>query len=198
MTVMSQAEFSRAHNVSRKTVTQWKEQGRLVFQGDSVDVEKSDAKLADAKLGRFRPVPKSAPLPESAQVKRVTSGPENEVIPPGSIENIEAFLSNLLNGQFATQAEAERVKENALAGLRGLELRTKAGSMIDIETAQTVLFEVSRSNRDAWMNWPVQVGPLIAAELDLPADRVTEILTRHVHQHLADLGEPDAQLGGEG
>ena len=40
--LVNQTEFARLHNVSRKTVTKWKSQRWLVFEGDLVDVEKSN------------------------------------------------------------------------------------------------------------------------------------------------------------
>ena len=46
MALMKQAEFSVRHGVSRKTVTQWKKRGWLVFEGDLVDVVASDAMIA--------------------------------------------------------------------------------------------------------------------------------------------------------
>ena len=62
---------------------------------------------------------------------------------------------------------------------------------MELALAEAVFFELTRSYRDAWSNWPVRIGPLLAAELGLEADRVTEALTAHVHTHLADLGEPE-------
>jgi hypothetical protein len=45
MTLLSQAEYGRRIGVSRASISQWKKAGRLVLQGDQVDVEASDAKL---------------------------------------------------------------------------------------------------------------------------------------------------------
>src|SRR6202012_798930 len=42
---MNQSEFAVLHGVSRKTVTKWKERGWLVFAGDEVDVDASNALL---------------------------------------------------------------------------------------------------------------------------------------------------------
>ncbi|PRG51124.1 hypothetical protein C6T62_00135, partial [Burkholderia multivorans] len=42
---MKQSEFAALHGVSRKTVTTWKKRGWLVFSGDEVDVEASNALL---------------------------------------------------------------------------------------------------------------------------------------------------------
>ena len=52
--IVSQAEFARQHGVTRKTVTKWKAEGRLVLVGGEVDVAATDARLLDAGLGKFR------------------------------------------------------------------------------------------------------------------------------------------------
>lgn len=31
----------------------------------------------------------------------------------------------------------------------------------------------------------------MAADLDIPADRMTEVLIEHVHKHISRLGEPE-------
>jgi len=93
--------------------------------------------------------------------------------------------------------EAERIKENYLALLKKLEFEQKDGSLVDMALAERVLFEGARAQRDAWLNWPARVGPLVAADLGLEADRVTEALTEHVHKHIAQLGEPDVHFTGE-
>ena len=43
---MNQSEFAALHSVSRKTVTKWKERGWLVFEGNSLDVDASNALIA--------------------------------------------------------------------------------------------------------------------------------------------------------
>ncbi|MGF6664834.1 hypothetical protein QF000_006502 [Paraburkholderia atlantica] len=45
MTLVSLAEYARRVGKTRAAVTQWKKAGRLVLQGDKVDVEASDARL---------------------------------------------------------------------------------------------------------------------------------------------------------
>ena len=45
----TQAEFARAADVSRKTITVWKSRGSLVLQGDMIDVEKTLAHLRHYK-----------------------------------------------------------------------------------------------------------------------------------------------------
>lgn len=93
--------------------------------------------------------------------------------------------------------QALQNKENYLALLRQLEFEQKSGELIELSMAERVLFEGARAQRDAWLNWPARVGAMIAADLGLEADRVTEILTTHVHKHIEQLGEPDVDFGGE-
>lgn len=110
--------------------------------------------------------------------------------------NPEDFIAEVLAGRFKLIGDAERVKENALAAKNLLAARKEAGDVVDIETAEAVLFEAARSTRDAWINFPARVGPLLAAELGVDADRAVEALTAHVQQQLQDLGEPDPDFSG--
>ena len=61
MEAVTQTAFARTHAVSKKTVTIWKRQGRIVMVGALVDAVASDALLEGSGHGRFRRSP--APLP---------------------------------------------------------------------------------------------------------------------------------------
>lgn len=111
-------------------------------------------------------------------------------------ERAERLLQSGAVGMLPYAAALEK-KENYLALLRELEYEEKSGQKVDLEVAERELFTAARASRDAWLNWPAHVGPLIAADLGLEADKVTEVLTAHVHKHVEQLGEPDAQFKGE-
>lgn len=113
-------------------------------------------------------------------------------------EFLDDFIAKLLSGSFATLSDAERVKENALALKHLLDARRKAGELVDVETAKGVVFEAARSARDAWLNFPSRVGPLMAADLGVEPEPLIEALTAHVHQQLADLGEPELSFAADG
>ena len=66
-----------------------------------------------------------------------------------------------------------------------------------MDRAAAILFEASRAARDAWMRFPTRIGPLLAADLNVDADRVVEALTIHVQDQLEELGEPDADFAGQ-
>lgn len=200
-TFETQADFARRHGVSRPAVGKWKAQGFLVFQGDKIDVRASDANLRGANLGRFG---KAAEAETGALTgdDGLQPGLQADADAPVCSEGAESgealdydaaahFLQRLMNGQFVSIAVAGQVKENALAGVRVLEFLKNSGTQIDLEVARNAFFEQARSFRDALLNWPSDIGPRLAAELDRPADTVTGALTRYVHTLLTDLGEPD-------
>jgi hypothetical protein len=186
---VSEAEFARRYGVSRPTVTRWKRAGHLKIIAGKVDVEISDALLHAAGLGEKHQssaaaVDASLPAPPVGQQR-------DDPAPPPEPDQAENFLAALLSGNYGTRHEAERIKENALAGLRTLELQRRAGSLIELEAATTAFFECARATRDALTAWPGEVGPLLAADLDVPADRMTELLATHVRKLLAGLAGPD-------
>lgn len=130
-----------------------------------------------------------------ASVRRVVR-PKAEVseapaASPLDLDQADAFIRKVLAGEYASQAEADRIKANALALKHVIAAREQAGNSVSLADAERAMFEAGRAQRDAWLNWPSRVGPLIAAELEIEVDRLTPVLSEHVHQHLADLGEPE-------
>ncbi|WP_419808377.1 hypothetical protein [Sphingomonas sp.] len=199
--LVSVREFARLDGCDDKLVRRAIKAGKLRVSDDG----KVDAALAGSGWRRqnrraadsadIREV--SAPSVRTA-VRRKKSAPTAEEVAAAEgelfAEEIEGFLDNVLAGTYADTATAERVKENALAAKHLLAARRDAGHLVEIEQAEAVLFETQRAQRDAWMNFPTRIGPLLAAELEVDADKVVEALTAHVHQQLADLGEPEADF----
>ena len=134
----------------------------------------------------------------AAPAKKPVSTPPK--LPSSAASDDDSLAAEALNllkteGAVLDYAEALRVKENYLAMLRQLEFEQKSGALIELTAAQSILFEAFRAQRDAWLNWPVRIGPMLAAELGIEeADRVTEALTAHVHKQLSDLGEPEVNF----
>lgn len=231
MTCVSQSEFARMCGVSRQAVMKWKLAGRLVLQGNQVDVEATDEHMqkyheggsplrrqaldaVDTRLTKTEAVDKggrklSTMLPAlstdapRAQSRRgdqpaARSGqpasPTGIEIKPG--ESVDEAASRLV-GEIDLEMsfdEARRIKEVYLALLNRLEFEQKSGALIELDLASSILFEEFRAQRDAWLNWPTRVAPLLAAELGIEADRLTGILTAHVHKQIAQLGEPEANF----
>lgn len=183
---INQAGYAKLHNVSRKTVTQWKSRGWLVFDGDLIDVVASNDRLK-----RYR----------SAGVTSVTGTVTQEVTgnTPKEIEDGESAAEAAtriisISGADMDMDEAKRVKENYLALLNQLDYEQKSKALIPIVDAQNVLFSEFRAQRDAWLNWPLRIGPMMAADLDLPSDKIVEVLTKYVHEHISALGDPESNF----
>lgn len=177
--VITKSELARRNGISKPRITQ------LILRGLPV---REDGKIDAAAAGKWLTDHRKAVKPLAPEGKPLTLDEAVET------DSLYSFLTNLMNGSYATQAEADRVKANALAGLRALELLRRTGAVVEMEVAERALFEVSRAVRDSWLNWPSRIGPMMAADLGLPPDKVVEALTRHVHEQLTEIGEPQADF----
>lgn len=188
---MNQSDFARLHGVSRKTVTMWKSRGWLIMSGDDIDVSASNAQLEKYRktINRTGKENKVVPIKKNS----MPSPSQEEEVDEGGDPSLESIARELLleNGAELSLDEARRIKENYLALLTKLEFRQKDGQLIEMTIAEEVLFNAFRQQRDAWLNWPSRAAPLMAADLGVPADRMTEVLIEHVHKHISVLGEPE-------
>lgn len=182
--LVSVREFARLDGCDEKLVRNAVKAGKL-----PVSVEgKLDSALAGSDWRR-----RNRRAAEGADKAKKSAAPRE--LDDSELGDVD-FIAEVLAGRFQLTGTAERVKENALAANRLLATRKAAGDLVDLEVAEAVLFEQARQFRDAWQNWPVRVGPLIAAELGVPADPVVEALAKYVTELLNDLGEPDPDFVG--
>jgi hypothetical protein len=206
MTTVNQAAFAAMHGVSRPSITKWKNRGWLAFAGDLIDVEASNALL---KKHRATPAKKTSKSVTSAlqgnkqgnkQGNALGNKGPNITIAMRDGETTEQAASRLADMAIdeMTIDDARLKKEIYLGLLNQLEYEQRSGKLIDLDTAEAVFFEEFRAQRDAWLNWPIRVGPLLAAELGLEADKVTEALNGHVYKHISSLGEPDPTFDEQG
>ena len=150
------------------------------MDGDLIDVEASDAALKKNRDGKD-------PRATNAKKKK-TPAASND----GGTEIEKAAQQIILTeGATLSREEAARVRENYMALLAKLQYEKDSGQTIELVAAEEVLFNAFRQQRDAWLNWPSRVAPLMAADLDVPADRMTEVLIENVHKHISVLGEPE-------
>jgi hypothetical protein len=192
-------EFARRESCDEKQVRRGIEKGLLVKDSagflDAAQVGSGWRKTN--RRGRDTGAAATADIPEVVR-RNVRSPPVRTL---DAVEDDESLDDAAMRIAIATapfpRVEAERIKENYLALLKKLEYEQKEGSLVEIGVAGQVLFEASRAARDTWLNWPSRVGPLVAADLGLEADRVTEVLTGYVHEQIDQLGEPEADFTGK-
>lgn len=206
MTLTSVTGYAKLHSVSKAAAQKWQSRGLLKFKDGKVDVEASDQSLAHAGVGRFadaatkgRRTPATKAATNAPKVAAPVASLPAALV--GDLEEAAAqgdedartvldFMTGLSEGKVVNLIEAQTIKENALAAIRMIEARKRAGEVVEMADAEAVFFDVFRQHRDAWLNFSSRVGPLLAADLGLSPDKVVEALTIHVHQHLTDLGEP--------
>lgn len=202
---VSVREFARLDGCNEKLVRRAIQSGKLRLSDDGkldpalakTGWRKQNRRSADtADISQM-----SAPKPKNVRTAKKVSAPSAEEVDARAnelfTEEAEGFLDNVLAGNYADTATAERVKENALAAKHLIAARKDAGNLVEIEVAKLVLFETQRSQRDAWLNFPTWIGPMLAADLGADADKVVESLTAYVHQQLDDLGDPEADFTGD-
>ncbi|ARK42640.1 hypothetical protein [Burkholderia pseudomallei] len=189
---VTQREFAKLAGCDEKQVRRAVASGKLKPDADG----KLDPALVSS--GWRRPIRSSKAVADSADISKVSAkNVRSETVrtDPGvdADDSPAEAAAKLVMAMGATHdlSEAIRIKENFNALLKQIEYEQKSGSVVDLAIARTVLFDCARAARDSWMNWPMRVGPKIAADLGLEADRVTEVLLAHVHTQIADLGEPD-------
>lgn len=209
-TLVSRAEFARQHGVSKQAVTKWEARGVIVIVDGKVNVEASDKKMMFAGLGRFadRGAAKSADPKPKAPAKVVQADADTAAVIReladdvgeqfADLPGLQRFVAVIAAGGYSSAVDAETVKQNALALKHLLDARVKANELCEIGDAETILFEQARQARDTWIAFPDQFGPLLAADLGIEAEKVVEALTVHVHQQLADMGEPENPFREDG
>ena len=88
-----------------------------------------------------------------------------------------------------TFVQARTAHEIAKAHLARLRLQRMKGELVDRLQATALVFRLARAERDGWINWPVRVAALMAAEIGVEAHQMQKVLEAHVRSHLADLAE---------
>ncbi len=83
-------------------------------------------------------------------------------------------------------AERTRYTRHA-ADLKQLQADERSGSLIERETVEKAVFELSRQTRDAWSNWPSRVASLMAADLGVDSVLAAVTLEKYVRKHLGEL-----------
>lgn len=156
---VTQAEFAKLMNVSRKTVTVWKQDGRLVMTENKVDVEASKRLIEQTggtrpdvaeRHAAARPGKKSAPPAETPQEKyaalRAAAAPQAE--PAEKIGN-------------SLQA-ARAVKEKYSALKAKAEYETLIGDLVPREDVDAAMRFIGGAVRAALDVLPDQTAPLVA------------------------------------
>lgn len=180
---MKQSAFAELHGVSRKTVTKWKERGWLVFAGDEVDVDASNALLKKYRRDGISAVTQTV-TPRIQGNKRTSVTQAAAEAPLASGESSEAAAERILSGnvELLNFDEARCFKENYLGLKAQLEYDRDSGLVVDVtEVAKAVGSEYAKV-RTRLLSIPAEQAPRLhrcktPAELqDMLQEIITEVL----------------------
>jgi hypothetical protein len=192
---ISIAAYARNHDVSPQAASKWKVAGHLVIENGKVIVDESDARLKVARLGRYcdsKPRSRSAPRADSADPGLLDTDQDE----PSGDGNLTVFMKNMAEGRTASKADAATIKENSLALKHTLTAKQLNNQLMEKSEAENIIFAELRRFRDAMLNWPSRVAPLIAANLKIDNyELLQEQLAEHIYQALTDLGGSQADFG---
>ena len=90
--------------------------------------------------------------------------------------------------------QARTANEILKAQERDLKLKKLRGELIDRNRALAMVFGLARQERDTWVNWPVRVAALFAAEIGADVHAVQNGLDKFVRAHLAEMAEIEIGL----
>lgn len=164
MTTITQAEYAKLKGWNKSTVTRAKQAGRLVMVGGLVDVEASDARLADTTAGRDD-------VTERHVAERAAKVGAGETAP---IRN-------------EARADAQARKESAAADLMEIELAEKRGNLVAKEDIDAALKSLGASVRARLDVLADQLAPVVAPVSDL--DETHAILAEHFRAVLAGIAD---------
>jgi hypothetical protein len=175
---VSQREFARLEGCDEKQVRRGIASGKLIVDAEG----KLDVSQVGSGWRRPRRDSKSADNSAPADMPPTVRASEEQGAQADAPE-VSSFTGHRLK-------EAVAKKEDFAGRLKELEFLQKSGELVPKALAERVLFEEARAYRDTLLNWPTRVSALIAADLEVDADRVAEVLTGHVHKLLASLADP--------
>lgn len=205
---LTQSKFAERRGVSRKSVTDWKSKGLLVFSDDGrVDVDASEWNL-DQRPAKYRggvahrptrvlpgtkvtgnstkPAP-AAPVPQGAPIELPSRPADSEADDGGAPD---ATATNL------TISEAVRRKENFIGLKHRLEYETAQKEWVRVEDVGALVEGEYATVRERLLVIP---GKIAANLVGLDRAAIEDIIRREVTEALNELHGPDISgAGGSG
>lgn len=197
---LSRRAYARHRGVHEKAVRKALETGRIALEPDgTINPEKADAAWrsgSDPVRSIEKNPARSAPAP-----RRLLAGPEQPArrgqekpVPAAAVEAVRETLREAGReaGDGPTAGgmsfvQARTANEVMKAQERRVRLQKLKGELVDKARATATVFALARRERDAWVGWPARAAALIAAELQVDAHTVEQVLEAHVRRHLEEL-----------
>lgn len=106
----------------------------------------------------------------------------------------QAASDGLGEGSTVTYAKARAAREAIAAQTAKLRLQRLKGELVDRRAVEAHVFDLARKERDSWLQLPARVSANMAAELDVDAHAMEQLLDRVIRDHLSQLAEIKIEL----
>lgn len=153
-TLLTQTEFAAKIGRSRQYVGELKQKGRLVMEGNKVNLTRSLNRIAATADPANDP---AGILPRSDGRTAVSVGMQAKGITGKSVANSEST---------AQYQNSRAVKENYTARLKKLDYEKAAGELLQREGVTMASFKIGRLLRDKFLAFPSRYAPLLAVKSD--------------------------------
>ncbi|WP_298284839.1 hypothetical protein [Acidocella sp.] len=205
--LVSQAQFAREMGVSRKTVTIWKSEGKIVMDGDLVDLaasrlelEKFSSPRAEARRGG-----KTGNTQGNAGAQDPALMVVTESVAPSDEDDLKAAASAALQtqGLFKSKAQAELARDSWIAHLRRLQFEREAGKVVEVEHVAGIVGQHLARVRTRLMAIPAERSPDLfrAKTVQALQDQLLEVITEALQELVTDamqqLAEPPGPDAGD-
>lgn len=194
---VSRRAYAKIRGVDEKAVRKAIESGRITVEPDgTIDPDKADAHWNDGIIPRGN----GAGTGGAVRKKQTAAQSANKrAVPNEAVEAVQETLR--AEGQEVPAQpggmsfiQARTANEIMKAQERKLKLDKMRGELVDRAKATALIFNLGRQERDAWMNWPVRVAALIAAETNADVHAVQNSLDKYVRQQLAEMAGVEIKL----
>lgn len=173
---ISRREYARLRGVSESAVRKAITTGRISVEADgTIDPGRADRQW-DERTDPARQRGEHARTLAAA----TAAGTARAQAARGEVSFLRARLAN------------EVIK----AQLAKVRLGKAKGELVDRARAASLVFDLARRERDAWIGWPARVASNMAAELGTDPHRLEVVLDRYLREHLGELAEIRVDLGG--
>ncbi|MDO5623048.1 MAG: elements of external origin [Paracoccus sp. (in: a-proteobacteria)] len=196
---ISRRQYASHRGVSEAAVRKAIASGRITPEPDgSIDAARADAEWArQTDPAKQRGVHAQALGVRSAASARVAA---TKPVPKAAIDAVNATLDDASSGDPAGGAgevsflRARMANEVLKAQTAKVRLQKMKAELVDRARATTMVFDLARRERDAWLNWPPRVAANMAAELGTDPHAMEQILDKYLRSHLAEMAEVRLEL----
>ena len=193
---LSRRAYAQHRGVSHTAVRKAIASGRITVEPDgTIDPAKADARWAS------QTDPAKQRGEEAVGLGRDTApAGQTKAVPKAALDAVQDTLRE--TGQEAPEGDGGQVSflrarmanEVLKAQTARVRLQKMKGELVDRAKATAMVFDLARRERDAWLNWPPRVAANMAAELDVDAHLMEQVLDRFLRAHLAELAEIRIEL----